>query len=664
MNPVTVRDFEKIKGLSELRAAPDGRHAVFCVTQADIQDNCYKSHLELLDVETGETRPLTVADGRGYVFADDGKSVLFPALRDPADKKAVESGEELTVFYRLPLAGGEAREAFRIEAQVKKLESLGGGKWLVSHLCDLTRPDLTGLKPGKRAQVLARWKKESEEFHVVDELPFWFDGRGFVNKKRTCLSVFSEQTGALVPLTTPAMDVGAYVLARDKKSVVFAGNDVKGWRISDEGLYSVSLPGGETETLVPLGGQSFDRLVFWQDRLVIAGSVGGEKMDMNSSKLYTYNVQSHRMELAFDPDEDLGASVTCEASMGGEPMRAVGGDILLVTGSEYRGRLSAWKPGETALRRISPETLCVLSFEQVGGRLLAVGFTGSGLQEVYDVTGGQARALTSVNQGTFDGVPVPEPLSFVNSDGVRIDGWVLKPADYQKGKKYPGILSIHGGPRGAYCETFSHEMQVLAARGYFVFFCNPRGSATRGNAFADVAARWGTIDYDDLMAFTDEVLRAYPDIDKERLGVTGGSYGGYMTNWIIGHTDRFAAAVTCRSITYLTGFSGVSDLGCWTDLHEQGGLPWKGEQQLRDRSPLFALDKVKTPTLILHSFEDHRCTSPEAYGLYQALIAHGVETRMVLFYGESHGLSRTGQPRHRVRRLEELAGWFDSHLKS
>ena len=168
MNPVTVRDFEKIKGLSELRAAPDGRHAVFCVTQADIQDNCYKSHLELLDTETGETRPLTAADGRGYVFADDGKSVLFPALRDPADKKAVESGEELTVFYRLPLAGGEAREAFRIEAQVKKLESLGGGKWLVSHLCDLTRPDLTGLKPGKRAQVLARWKKESEEFHVVD----------------------------------------------------------------------------------------------------------------------------------------------------------------------------------------------------------------------------------------------------------------------------------------------------------------------------------------------------------------------------------------------------------------------------------------------------------------------------------------------------------------
>ena len=349
--------------------------------------------------------------------------------------------------------------------------------------------------------------------------------------------------------------------------------------------------------------------------------------------------------------------------MGGDPMRVVGEDVYLVTGCEYQGRLSAWKPGETALRRLSPEGLCVLSFEQAGDRLLAIGFSGAGLQEVYDITGGQMRRLTAVNQGTFEGVPEAEPLSFVNSDGVRIDGWVLKPAGYQKGVRYPAVLSIHGGPRGAYCGTFSHEMQVLAARGFFVFFCNPRGSATRGNEFAQVAGRWGTIDYDDIMAFTDEVLRAFPDIDEKRVGVTGGSYGGFMTNWIIGHTDRFAAAATCRSITYMTGFSGVSDLGSWVDMHEQGGLPWDGEDRLRARSPLMSLDKAKTPTLIIHSFEDHRCTLPEACGLYQALIAHGVETRMVLFYGESHGLSRNGQPKHRVRRLEEIAGWFDSHLK-
>lgn len=664
MNPVTVRDFEKIKGLSELHALPDGRHAVFCVTQADVDDNCYKSHLVLLDAQTGETRPLTADGGSGYVVCDDGKSLLFPALREPKDKQAVENGEELTVFYRLPLSGGEAREAFRMEALVRKMESLGGGKWLVSHACDLSRPDLTGLMPEKRTQVLARWKKESEEFHVLDEVPFWFDGKGYVNKKRTRLSVFNEQTGALVPLTDPNMDVQLYAVAPDKKSVVFAGNDVKGWRITDQGLYTVSLPGGETETLMPLGGQDFAELVFWHDQLVAAASEGGESLDMNSPKLFTYNADSHSLVPAFHLDEDLGPSVTCEANMGGDHMRVMGDDIYLITGREYRACLSAWRPGENALRPVGPEEVNILSFEQVGERLLAVGFAcGGGLQEIYDITGGQARVLTAVNRGTFDGAPKAQPLSFVNSDGVRIDGWVLPPADYQKGRKYPAILSVHGGPRGAYCDAFSHEMQVFAARGYFVFFCNPRGGATRGDAFADIATRWGTIDYDDIMAFTDEVLRAWPDIDEKRLGITGGSYGGYMTNWVIGHTDRFAAAATCRSITYLTGFSGVSDLGCWTDMHEQGGLPWDNEQQLRDRSPLFALKNAKTPTLIIHSFEDHRCTPPEAYGLYQALIAHGVETRMVLFKGESHGLSRNGQPRHRVRRLEEIAGWFDGHLK-
>ncbi len=663
MDAITTRDFEKLKGISELHASPDGKLAAFCVTQADVDENCYKTRLYLLELKTGKCRALTEEGGAGYAFCDDGQGILFPALRNDADRQAVDRGEELTVYYRLPLSGGEACEAFRLEAQASKIESLGEGLWLVRHRCDLTRPDLSGVKGEQRAQLLARWKKESEEFHVFDELPFWFDGRGLVNKKRTRLSVYSEKTGAFWPLTAPNMDVGAYAVAPDRKSVVFAGNDVKDWRINEQGLYRVCLQNGETETLIPCRGHEFGRIVFWQGKIVVAGHIHGETLDLRSAKLFTFDEEKGELALALPLDEELGADVIFEVNMGGESLKTVGEDIYLVTSREYRARLSAWRPGERELRPISAGELNVLSFEKAGDSLLAVGFVPGGLQEVYDISGGEARALTGFNAGTFEDAPKGEPLSFVNADGVRIDGWVLKPQGFDPAKTYPAILSVHGGPRGAYCNAFSHEMQVFASRGYFVFYCNPRGSATRGDAFADLSGRWGSIDYDDVMAFTDEVLKAYPAIDEKRLGITGGSYGGFMTNWVIGHTDRFAAAASCRSITYWTGFFGVSDLGGWFDKHEQGGLPWENECALRAHSPLFDLDKVKTPTLIIHSFEDYRCPAPEAYSLYRALIAHGVETRMVLFKGESHGLSRNGKPQHRVRRLEEIAGWFDSHLK-
>ena len=663
MKPIATRDFERIHGLSELKVSPDGRRAAYCATHADVDGNCYKTRLYLLDLESGRSRPLTSEDGQGYAFTPDGEAVVFPALRAARDKEAVQKGEELTVFYRLPLSGGEAQECFRMEASVKTMESLGEGRWLVSHLCDLTRPDLCDLTEEKRAQALARWKKESEEFHVVDELPFWGDGRGFVNKKRTRLSIFHEKTGALLPVTHPNMDVGVFALSEDKKTVVFAGNDVKDWKMNYQGLYRVSLSDGETETLIP-GAHEFAEIAFLGNQIVVAGNIHGDGIDLRSAKLYTYDEDKKALAPAYELDEELGVSLSYEAGMGGDAFKKAGEEILLITTREYVSRLNAWKPGEQGLRPLSPDGWDILSFAPAGERVLAVAFArAGGFQEIVSLKGGEVTPLTRFGDGLFEGAPRAEALSFVNRDGVRIDGWVIKPIDYDEGKKYPAILSVHGGPRWAYCEAFNHEMQVYASRGYFVFYCNPRGSSTRGDAFADLADKWGSVDYDDVMAFTDEVLRAYPAIDEKRLGITGGSYGGFMTNWVIGHTDRFAAAATCRSITYWPGFFGVSDLGGWYDKHEQGGTLWENEHKLREHSPLFALDKVKTPTLIIHSFEDYRCPAPEAYGLYQALVERGVETRMVLFKGESHGLSRNGKPIHRVRRLEEIAGWFDSHLK-
>jgi len=196
-----------------------------------------------------------------------------------------------------------------------------------------------------------------------------------------------------------------------------------------------------------------------------------------------------------------------------------------------------------------------------------------------------------------------------------------------------------------------------------VFFCNPRGGEGRGDAFADIRGKYGTIDYDDLMRFTDAVLEHYPQIDPARVGVTGGSYGGFMTNWIIGHTDRFAAAASQRSIANWISKSNTTDIGYTFNADQMQCTAWSDLEKIWFHSPLKYADRCVTPTLFIHSDEDYRCWMAEGLQMYTALKVHGCTARLCLFHGENHELSRSGKPKHRLRRLREITAWFDQYLK-
>ena len=258
---------------------------------------------------------------------------------------------------------------------------------------------------------------------------------------------------------------------------------------------------------------------------------------------------------------------------------------------------------------------------------------------------------------------VGETLYFLNTDGVDIDGFVMKPVGYEPGKRYPGILHIHGGPKMVFGPGFHHEMQLWVASGFFVCYCNPRGSCGKGNAFADLQGKYGEVDFRDLMEFTDEVLRRYPEIDADRMGVAGGSYGGFMTNWVIGHTDRFRCAVSQRSIANYVGDYLLSDIGYYYVPDQQLGTIWEHPERLWKASPLTYADRVKTPTLFIHADKDYRCTLANDLEMFAALKLHGVESKLCMFYGENHGLSREGKPSNRISRLSEILHWMEEHLK-
>ena len=286
------------------------------------------------------------------------------------------------------------------------------------------------------------------------------------------------------------------------------------------------------------------------------------------------------------------------------------------------------------------------------------------LQEVYALTDAGMEQKTDFNEAIYAGKTLAEliPLSIV-SDGTDIEGFVMKPVDFDETKRYPAILDIHGGPKTAFGSVFFHEMQAWANLGYFVFFCNPRGGEGRGNAFADIRGKYGTIDYDDLMRFTDAVLERWPQIDPARVGVTGGSYGGFMTNWIIGHTDRFAAAASQRSIASWISKSNTTDIGYTFNADQMQCTAWSDIDKMWFHSPLKYADKCVTPTLFIHSDEDYRCWMVEGLQMYTALKVHGCPARLCLFHGENHELSRSGKPNHRARRLKEMTDWFDKYLK-
>ena len=238
----------------------------------------------------------------------------------------------------------------------------------------------------------------------------------------------------------------------------------------------------------------------------------------------------------------------------------------------------------------------------------------------------------------------------------------MKPRGYVPGRRYPGILHIHGGPKTIFGDIFHHEMQLWASRGFFVFYCNPRGSDGRGRDFADIRGRWGTVDYTDIMDFTDAVLGRYLEIDSERLGVCGGSYGGFMTNWIIGHTDRFAAACSQRSFANMVNFEYLSDIGLTNIRSEHLGSAEEDPEALWNESPLKYAPNCKTPTLFIHSDQDFRCPLPDALEMFSCLKRAGCPARLCLFHGENHELSRSGRPDNRITRLQEIVTWFETYL--
>jgi dipeptidyl aminopeptidase/acylaminoacyl peptidase len=280
------------------------------------------------------------------------------------------------------------------------------------------------------------------------------------------------------------------------------------------------------------------------------------------------------------------------------------------------------------------------------------------------------RRVTDVSSGFSAGARLGEPERFtaVSSDGSEVETWMIKPAGFEEGKTYPLVLTIHGGPFTQYADKFFDEVQVYAGAGYAVAYSNPRGSSGYGEEWGrairgpvEGGPGWGSVDYDDLMAVVDEAVKRFPFVDSDRLAVMGGSYGGYMTTWMVGHTDRFACGISERAANNLSTLDANSDLAALFK-GTTGASFWEAPEEYRRVSPTTYATDITTPLLILHSEGDLRCPVNQAEELFAILRSLKREVEFVRFPAEGHELSRSGNPAHRVMRFEVILDWLKRHL--
>jgi len=659
---IEAEDLFKLRLPAAVAISPNERRVAYTIERMDKKANKYFSNLFVYDLAAEQAEQFTHGDynDRQPVWSPDGMQIAFVSTRD---KK--------TAIYIIPVEGGAERKVVELDGAIARLQWTPDGR---SFVFNLRYNDSHFIEDEKK-------KKEPPVFRHITRLYFRLDGLGYLPHDTFQIYTFDLDKEKLRKITSGKRDNFAPCISPDGKLITFYSNRAKDPDLDSlrEDLFVIPFKGGK-EKLIPTPAGPKAIPTFSPDSKTIA-YIGHDnprdawgvtnhhiwKVGVNGTPrardlMPKFDRMTYDQSITDTGDSHDVAPIFWSAD--GKKIFSLSSD----TGSTnlYYVPAAGGKPTRIFKGK------CHIKSLSFNGKTRTAALIYADLNNPGDIITCPAafgaekkvKALTDLNRFLRTEMKLgrTREVFFKSFDGTDIQGWLLYPPDFKPGRKYPSILEIHGGPRTQYAFSFFHEMQYLAAKGYVVFYTNPRGGSGRGETWAAaIAGGWGDLDYKDCMAAAD-YLEKQKFINPKKMGVTGGSYGGYMTNWMIGHTNRFAAAVTQRSVVDLKSFVGSSDMG-YSLEREFEGWPWTNSENYESRSPLTYYKKVKTPVLIIHSEKDLRCNIEQAEQMFVKLKALGKRVEMVRFPDEPHGLSRHGRPDRRIARLEWIVKWFRKYMK-
>ncbi|WDL96154.1 S9 family peptidase [Alicyclobacillus sp. ALC3] len=694
---VAVDDILRLELVANPSLSPDGAQVLFEETHTDVEADGYTTQLMIADVEGNSVRALTSAGkrNRGAVWSPDGKSVAF--LSDRA------FGLQAWV---LSMSGGEARRVTKFRYGISNLVWSPDGTTLYG-LTEAPRDGEVAVFEDNVTEKEAREQSEKEDKDWADSpkrfdrLYYKLDGAGLTHHRYSQLVAVDVASGSFRQLTRGNYDVGSPTVSPDGRSVAFVSNrrenpDLEWWAAD---LYRVPAAGGDLELLS--SEVSAGQLTYSPDgrQLAVLG---------NGDEQFTYWSAAHTHLFLIPSDGGPAVKLTADFP------DTVDDRVLSDVHASSRAQSPIWSADGTAIYVLSTREGAteVVRFDVagkespqvvIGGSREVIGFASDGVTKfvicyatpttpgmiaTVDIAGVKpaARAfrdvkehMTEVRTPFFPATEIrldrtnafladvqlvdPEPFWYQSQDDWQVQGWVIKPPQAQAGKRYPVLLEIHGGPQLNYGYAMFHEMQWIAAQGYAVVFVNPRGGTSYGQEFVNgVRNHYGEGDAADVMNGLEAAISKFDFLDGTKVAVTGGSYGGFMTNWLVGHEDRFFAAVSQRSISNWFSFYGASDCGPLFVESQLGGDIFTNAEALWQMSPLKYAQNVKTPLLLIHSENDLRCPMEQSEQFYTAIKRNGSEVELLRVPNASHGLSRDGKPKLRLARLNAIFDYIHARL--